>query len=39
MTFNDLFSGHADRYGAFRPDYPDALFGYLASLPTRHDLA
>ena len=31
MTFKDHFSGHADRYGAFRPTYPEALFDYLAS--------
>ena len=28
----DHFSGHADRYEASRPTYPDALFGYLSSL-------
>ena len=34
MSFKekDHFSGHADRYEAFRPNYPDALFAYLASL-------
>jgi ubiquinone/menaquinone biosynthesis C-methylase UbiE len=40
MSFEDKdhFSGHADRYEAFRPTYPDALFLYLSSLCTRHDL-
>jgi ubiquinone/menaquinone biosynthesis C-methylase UbiE len=32
MTFKDHFSGHADSYEAYRPDYPEALFAYLASL-------
>ena len=36
---NDHFSGHADRYEAFRPTYPDALFVYLASLCTRRQFA
>jgi ubiquinone/menaquinone biosynthesis C-methylase UbiE len=35
----DHFSGHADRYEAFRPTYPDALFVYLASLCGQHELA
>jgi hypothetical protein len=39
MTFPDHFSVHADRYEAFRPTYPDALFAYLASLVPAHDLA
>ena len=40
MSFEDKdhFSGHADRYEAFRPTYPDALFLYLSSLCTRRDL-
>lgn len=38
-SFKDHFSGHADRYGTFRPTYPAALFKYLASLPSQHDLA
>lgn len=29
-SFKDHFSGHADRYAAFRPTYPDALFEFLA---------
>jgi SAM-dependent methyltransferase len=41
MSFKDKdhFSGHADRYEEYRPTYPDALFAYLASLCSRHDLA
>ncbi len=35
----DHFSGHAACYQQFRPNYPDALFGYLASLCPAHDLA
>jgi SAM-dependent methyltransferase len=38
-VFQDHFSGHADRYGAFRPTYPVALFEYLASLAPARDLA
>jgi SAM-dependent methyltransferase len=29
-SFKDHFSGHADRYAAYRPTYPDALFDFLA---------
>jgi SAM-dependent methyltransferase len=41
MSFGDKdhFSGHADRYEAFRPTYPAPLFAYLASLCPAHDLA
>jgi SAM-dependent methyltransferase len=35
----DHFSGQADQYAAFRPDYPEALFAYLASLCVRRDRA
>lgn len=35
-SFKDHFSGHATQYRAFRPDYPPALFKYLASVvPSR----
>lgn len=30
--FKDHFSGHAADYRAFRPDYPPALFAFLASV-------
>ncbi len=39
FTEKDHFSGHADRYEAFRPNYPDALFSYLAELCSSHELA
>jgi ubiquinone/menaquinone biosynthesis C-methylase UbiE len=39
MPFSDHFSNHAHCYEAYRPTYPDALFGYLASLVAEHDLA
>ena len=39
MTLEDHFSGPADRYGAYRPTYPSALFEYLACLAPAHDLA
>lgn len=29
-TFRDHFSGHAEVYARYRPDYPDALFDWLA---------
>jgi SAM-dependent methyltransferase len=35
----DHFSGHAACYQQFRPDYPDALFAYLASVCRGHNLA
>ncbi|QEH34705.1 hypothetical protein OJF2_32470 [Aquisphaera giovannonii] len=37
--FTDLFSGHADRYEAHRPTYPDELFAYLAGLAPSRELA
>ncbi len=39
MTFKDHFSGHAAEYAAARPNYPDNLFAYLASLCANRDLA
>ena len=39
MPFKNHFSGAAADYQAYRPKYPDALFGYLASLVPTHDLA
>jgi SAM-dependent methyltransferase len=42
-TFKDHFSTQAGDYGRFRPDYPEALFAFLAELaPSRqlaHDVA
>jgi SAM-dependent methyltransferase len=37
--FRDFFSGHADSYEAYRPNYPPALFAYLASVVPRRELA
>ena len=38
-TFKDHFSGHAIDYANARPHYPAALFDWLASLTSQHDLA
>jgi len=38
-AFRDHFSPVAAGYAAYRPRYPDALFRYLADLPTRRALA
>ncbi|MEW5904965.1 MAG: class I SAM-dependent methyltransferase [Pseudomonadota bacterium] len=35
----DHFSAVAGQYAAFRPDYPPALFDWLASLVQQHELA
>jgi SAM-dependent methyltransferase len=36
-SFEDHFSGHAADYACYRPDYPAALFEFLAGLaPERH---
>ena len=37
--FKDHFSGHADSYARFRPDYPAALFAWLASVAPERDRA
>jgi SAM-dependent methyltransferase len=34
----DHFSGHAPDYARFRPNYPDALFDWLAAQTAGHDL-
>lgn len=39
MSFKDHFSGHADRYEAYRPSYPDAMGEYLAAVAPGRDLA
>ena len=38
-TFKDHFSAASGRYAAYRPDYPAALFEWLAGLCDRHDTA
>jgi len=39
MSFKDHFSGHADAYAKYRPDYPTELFDYLASLTPHRNVA
>ena len=39
MKFPDHFSGVATSYAAFRPQYPVALFVWLASVCQRHEMA
>jgi SAM-dependent methyltransferase len=38
-TFKDHFSSASDRYAAYRPDYPTALFAWLAGLCAERDTA
>ncbi len=38
-TFKDHSSSASDRYAAYRPDYPAALFGWLAGLCAGRDAA
>lgn len=37
--FKDHFSTASERYAAFRPDYPPALFAWLAAQCAQHDTA
>jgi len=39
MSFKDHFSGHANAYARYRPDYPAELFSYLATLTPRREVA
>lgn len=39
MAFKDHFSGHANAYARYRPEYPKELFEYLATLTPRHAVA
>lgn len=39
MGFKDHFSGHANAYARYRPDYPAELFSYLATLTPRREIA
>jgi SAM-dependent methyltransferase len=39
VTFKDHFSGHADAYARYRPEYPKELFDYLATLTPRREVA
>jgi len=38
-AFHDHFSGHATDYARYRPDYPDALFDWLAAAAPSRGLA
>jgi SAM-dependent methyltransferase len=38
-VFKDHFSGHADTYARYRPDYPASLFAWLAELAPDRDRA
>jgi SAM-dependent methyltransferase len=39
VTFKDHFSGHADAYARYRPDYPAALYRFLAAEAPDHGRA
>jgi len=39
FNFEDHFSGHAEQYAQHRPQYPDEIYAYLASIAPRHFLA
>ncbi len=39
MSFKDHFSGHAALYAKYRPDYPPALYDFLATLAPTRDAA
>src|SRR5439155_3607676 len=39
MSFKDYFSAHASAYAKHRPQYPPALFEYLASVAKGHEWA
>lgn len=38
-SFQNHFGGHADAYARYRPNYPEALFAWLAHQAPGHDLA
>jgi SAM-dependent methyltransferase len=38
-AFEDHFSGHSRQYAQSRPQYPDEIYTYLASIAPRHSLA
>lgn len=38
MTFKDHFSHHAGDYARYRPDYPAALYEFLAKAAKQHEL-
>ena len=38
-NFKNPFSVNSDKYGKYRPDYPEVLFEFLSSITPGHDLA
>jgi SAM-dependent methyltransferase len=38
-AFKDHFSGHADLYARYRPDYPAALYAWIAEIAPARDVA
>ena len=39
FSFEDHFSKHSEQYAQYRPQYPDEIYAYLASLAPGHSLA
>ena len=39
QTFEDHFSGHSEQYAQHRPQYPDEIYAYLASIAPARSLA
>src|SRR5215208_5997797 len=39
FNFEDHFSGHSKQYAQHRPQYPDEIYAYLASIAPGHSLA
>src|SRR6188474_1317557 len=38
-SFEDHFSKHSEQYAQYRPQYPDEIYAYLASIAPGHSLA
>jgi len=39
FNFEDHFSNHSEQYAQYRPQYPDEIYAYLASIAPGHSLA
>src|SRR6266542_6992666 len=39
FNFEDHFSKHSEQYAQYRPQYPDEIYAYLASITPGHSLA
>ena len=39
VSFEDHFSKHSEQYAQYRPQYPDEIYAYLASMAPGHSLA